>query len=386
MVKYGKFLIAILALTMSGLQTPISAQNSGSRKPGSSSSSSGSKPKFSAPSRPSTPPPKPKFSAPSKPSTPAPSKPKFSAPAPSKPSFSSPSKPPETSRPKFSAPVKPSAPTQPSTPQTTPKPKFSSPSTNSQKPPASGTQQTDGAKFSNPTVAPSNSRKPSTDGISDKARAAKEESSAKKFEASQAAKVATLPPKPKYTSPQGKTVNVNVNTRQVEHIRNQPASHYQPEVRHKTINVFVEKHYSHPYDYYYRRPTVYVGGGYSSAFWWMMAEWDAERRARWLYNNRNQIEADAYNRGVQDAEVQAYIRKLEQQNARPDPNYVDRDFAQDPSLMYTDEHINAVYNPAPVVPADPAASRMAFYMLGAIVLIVLAGLGVYVLCNIRIGN
>jgi hypothetical protein len=54
---------------------------------------------------------------------------------------------------------------------------------------------------------------------------------------------------------------------------------------------------------------MYIGGGYNPAFWWMMSEWDAERRARWLYHNQNTIERDAYERGMQDAKVAEYVAK-----------------------------------------------------------------------------
>lgn len=70
-------------------------------------------------------------------------------------------------------------------------------------------------------------------------------------------------------------------------------------------------------------------------------EWDAERRARWLYNNRYQIEQSAYERGIQDAKVQQYIREYEQKNVSRDVNYVDRDFAENPSLMYTEDYVSA---------------------------------------------
>ena len=77
-------------------------------------------------------------------------------------------------------------------------------------------------------------------------------------------------------------------------------------------------------------------------------EWDAERRARWLYNNRYSIESDAYQRGIKDAETRAYIDRLERERAARDSSYVDRDFAKDPSLMYTDDYVHAAYNPTVV--------------------------------------
>lgn len=74
-------------------------------------------------------------------------------------------------------------------------------------------------------------------------------------------------------------------------------------------------------------------------------EWDAERRARWLYNNQAQISADAYQRGVQDAEVAAKIRQWEAEKRARQQNYIDPEFEKDPSLMMDSNYVAAVYNP-----------------------------------------
>lgn len=375
-MKSAKLLGLVLTALLMAIPPSVDGQ---SRKPGSGSSSrpssgSSSRPSSGSSSRPSggsssRPSSGPKYSAPSRPS-PAP---KYSAPKTSPQPKSNPS-------PKYSAPPRtnPNPPSKPKYTAPPSKPGFSSPSNGGSKPPSNSNG------FSSPTKpAPNNSSvagssKPISGTTSDKARAAREQSSQRKFEES---KTAGTSAKPKYSAPTtlNKTTNtnININTRQVDYIRRQPASSYRPEVRQRNISVFVNTHYSRPYDYYCHQPVIYVGGGYSSAFWWMMAEWDAERRARWLYHNRYQIEHNAYERGVRDAEVQAYIHKLEQENAQRDPNYVDRDFTQDPSLMYTDEHVNAVYNSTST---DPNAARTVMYILGSVILIALAGCGVYWIC------
>lgn len=248
-----------------------------------------------------------------------------------------------SSKPKFSAPPS-------SSPKTPPpasdggKPKFSAPGLphgdkDSHKPKSSPTD-------------PAGSNKPSghVGERSAKAQAAKEARSERKFVES---KQATAPPKPKYTSPEGKEVHVRTGSKDVEHIRSLPSSSIKPEVRQQNISVHVTHHYHHPYTYYTHQPVVYVGGGYSSAFWWMMMEWDAERRARWLYHNRYNIEADAYNRGVRDAQVSAYINKMEAERMARNGGYVDAEFKKDPSLMYTDDYVRAAYNPA--VHDDPVS-------------------------------
>lgn len=117
---------------------------------------------------------------------------------------------------------------------------------------------------------------------------------------------------------------------------------------------------------------MYVGGGYSPAFWWMMSEWDAERRARWLYNNQNKIERDAYERGMQDAKVAEYVAKMKAENTPVNSDYVDDEFKDDPSAMYTQEHLEAVYNPTVV-----DHSRTVLIVIGVVFLggLTIMGLG-----------
>lgn len=103
----------------------------------------------------------------------------------------------------------------------------------------------------------------------------------------------------------------------------------------------------------------------------MMAEWDAERRARWLYNHQNVIERDAYERGMRDAAVAQRVAELKAQNSQIDPDYVDPEFAKDPSLMYTQDHIEAVYNPE-VATDNSGAGIVLLVILGGVVLCVAA--------------
>lgn len=74
-------------------------------------------------------------------------------------------------------------------------------------------------------------------------------------------------------------------------------------------------------------------------------EWNAERRARWLYHNQANIEREAYERGIKDASVAAEIAKLEAAKAARDPNYVDPEFTDDPSIIMDPNYVEAVYNP-----------------------------------------
>lgn len=300
-------------------------------------------------------------------------KPKFSAPQPSKPS--PPPAPPKADPPKDSGKPKFSAPPNTSPPKSDDKdkekPKFSAPPPKDPgKTPVVPPKTNDLAK---PKVDPNN--------VSGKAQAAKEARSERKYEESLKA---TQAPKPKYTAPNGKEVNIKPDSRQVAAIRNQPSEILRPEVRQQhTVTHIHTYHYHHDYNWYRTQPVVYVGGGYSSAFWWMMAEWSAERRALWLYHNRHNIEHDAYMRGVQDAQVAQIVARMEAQKVVRDAGYIDPEFNRSPHLMYDDDYVEACYNPVVVhqranhTPTDPGAALHVLAILGIIVLLGVIAFGVY---------
>lgn len=341
------FAVALLVL-MSGIA--VSQSEGQSSKPGSSKPSQSEKPKYTAPP-PKTPPPTPPKNDPPKVDN---NKPKYTAP-PTTPKGDD-NKDKDKDKPKYTAPPK-------DAPKDAPKGPPVSPPKDSPKP---------------------DSNKPKTDpNVGGKAQAAKEARSERKFEESQKA---VAPPKPKYTAPNGKEVSIKPDSRQVTAIRNQPSEILRPEVRHThTVEHIHTYHYRHDYGWYHTQPVVYVGGGYSSSFWYMMSEWNAERRALWLYNNRTNIERDAYERGLRDAEVARIVARMEAQRIKADPDYIDPEFNRAPHLMYDEDFVEGAYNPTVVpirtntTPTDPGAALNVLAILGCIVLGGLILWGVYYL-------
>jgi hypothetical protein len=114
-------------------------------------------------------------------------------------------------------------------------------------------------------------------------------------------------------------------------------------------------HNAHPYDYYWGRPVGYGIGPYSNGFWWMMMEWNAERRAQWLYHNQARLSAEAYADGARDAAVQQRLATLEAQKVPRNVNYVDQEFASDPTDQYDQNYVEAAYNPS-VMPVQMSAA------------------------------
>jgi short subunit dehydrogenase-like uncharacterized protein len=127
----------------------------------------------------------------------------------------------------------------------------------------------------------------------------------------------------------------------------------------------------------------YIGGGYNSMLWYMMLEWDAERRARWLYHNRDNIEQDAYERGMKDAQVAQAMAKLEADKVARDPNYVDPEFADDPSVVMDAGYVEAVYNPTVV---ERSYAWIVWLFLVPLGLVILGCVGYWVIFKIRWGG
>jgi len=298
-------------------------------------------------------------------------------------SFSSPSrssKPPSRSsspakKPSFSSPTRSSKPPSSTTGS---KPKFGSPSSNSTGTSGStrpGATTGTKPKFGSPSSSGTSSSRNPSSSSSSSARA----TAARKYAPTQRA---TAPAKSSYTSSSGKSVNVRKDSTAVKTMRSRPSTDYTPAARTQRTEVHITSYgYSQPYSYYHSHSPYYMGGGYSSAYWWMMMEWDASRRARWLYNNQSNIESSAYQKGMQDAAVAAEIARLKTQGAA-DPNYIDKEFADNPDLMYDQDYVEAAYNPT-VQPQRSAAGTLFKWV---IILSVLGVVGYFLVFKMRWGK
>ena len=197
----------------------------------------------------------------------------------------------------------------------------------------------------------------------------------------------------------GRTVKVDTSSSAVTQLREQPSTYIQPAARQERFVQHVTVyHYAHPYDYYWGRPVGYGIGPYSNGFWWMMMEWNAERRAQWLYHNQARLSAEAYADGARDAAVQQRLAALEAQKVPRDVNYVDPEFASDPTDQYDQNYVEAAYNPT-VMPVQMSAASNPTAMpsqssggsgVGTVLLwlfgIGTAGAIVYVVFNVRWGK
>jgi hypothetical protein len=99
------------------------------------------------------------------------------------------------------------------------------------------------------------------------------------------------------------------------------------------------------YGSYYSRPLVVYHDPYPSFFWWWLLDRSLDDRAMWAYHHRYDMDPARYQLMMKDAQLEARIRQLETQNIARNTAYVPN--GMDSDLMYSNEYVDAVYNPAP---------------------------------------
>jgi hypothetical protein len=154
-------------------------------------------------------------------------------------------------------------------------------------------------------------------------------------------------PKATYTTPKGETRPVDTNDRRVDSLRRQ-LDHERwvnRDLRRRTF-----------YEPYWSRPVVTYHDPYSSFFWWWLLAQSLDTRAHWAYHHRHTMDDARYRDMVgRDAQLEARIRQLEAEKVQRDTAYKPPEMS-DPDLMFTDEYVDAVYNPQPP-PAPPPGTE-----------------------------
>lgn len=114
---------------------------------------------------------------------------------------------------------------------------------------------------------------------------------------------------------------------------------------------------------------VHYRDPYSDLFWfWLLAQ-SLDRRAEWAYHRHDMDEARYRTLLEKDRRLEERVRELERQGVKRDPAYVPPELKDNPDLIYTDEYVEAAYNPQP----KPASARHALTVLGIIVLVLALG-------------
>jgi hypothetical protein len=97
---------------------------------------------------------------------------------------------------------------------------------------------------------------------------------------------------------------------------------------------------------YSSRPVVVYHDSYSSLFWWWLLSQGLDQRAAWAYNHRSDMDPQRYQDLLRhDQQMAARVKELEAQGTARDSSYSPPGL--DPDLMYTDDYVEAVFNPQP---------------------------------------
>jgi hypothetical protein len=143
-------------------------------------------------------------------------------------------------------------------------------------------------------------------------------------------------PRPNYTDSQGNTRPLDPSDRRVEDLRRQLDPDRWATRERRQGDVFGTP--AAP------GPVVVYRDPYSNVFWWWLLSRSLEEQAQWAYHHRNDMDEARYrdmlarSKGLEDQ-----VRKLEAGNVSRDPTYVPA--GVDPDLVYTDEYVDAVWNP-----------------------------------------
>ena len=177
-------------------------------------------------------------------------------------------------------------------------------------------------------VSPSGSSKPQSGTFDGSAAAAQ-----KRVE-SKTSYLQGAQPKPTYTSPTGQSVPIK------------PAGDTAQQIRamDRTVYITRERRIYSTYSPYYSRPFVVYNDPYNSYFWWWMLDRSLDDRAMWAYSHRYDMDSARYQALLaQDARLETRIQQLEAQKVARDPSFTPAGI--DPDLQYTDNYVDAVYNP-----------------------------------------
>lgn len=207
--------------------------------------------------------------------------------------------------------------------------------------PSSSKPSSSRSSYSKPTSSKtSTSSKPSTKSKYDSGASsakARTDSRASYKPKSQAAKTS-------YTSPSGKSVKIDPKSTSTQRARSITSDQYAN--RSTRVEHHYHTTYGDRYSYYRSQPSIYIGGGYSCLFWYSMLDWNLDRRARWMYHNQHNMDQALYQQQLaENAQLKAQVAAMSGTDINKD--YVDSEFKDNPDLMYSDEFVNAAYNPTP---------------------------------------
>jgi hypothetical protein len=203
---------------------------------------------------------------------------------------------------------------------------------------------------------------------------AKHQESKTKYEAATA-------PKSTYTSrgADGKVIEkpIKADAPQVKTVRNYVTHERYVTYEHRAT-VFYGPYYGHPV-YYHDFYSPFLMG------WLLSDAVNSHQRALWMYHHQYDMDQARYAELLRrDAKLQAEIDQLKAQNIARDAAYIPPQMADNPDLMYSQDFVNAAYNPQEVETNNPehggsGAGTFFFWVFIVFVVLVVGGIVIYFL-------
>ncbi len=153
-------------------------------------------------------------------------------------------------------------------------------------------------------------------------------------------------PKPEYKTPGGAVKPIEPSAPEVKYVRKVIT----PEVW-RTRPIRIDRYYRPYYGY----PPLVYNDPYNGWFWYWLLAQSLDSQATWAYHHRYAMDQRRYDDLLnRNAELGARVKQLEQNKVARDTSYTPAGL--DPDLMYSDDYVDAAYNPQEVQADWPSAS------------------------------
>jgi hypothetical protein len=97
------------------------------------------------------------------------------------------------------------------------------------------------------------------------------------------------------------------------------------------------------WDRWINQPAYDIGHNYHPVLLYAVQEWTPERRALWLYHNRDNLRTQYYKQLAERSDTKSALENVAASGVVRDPSYIDPEFVDDPDLLYSDPFVEAVY-------------------------------------------
>lgn len=145
----------------------------------------------------------------------------------------------------------------------------------------------------------------------------------------------------------GQSFKIDPDAMHVKRVRALVSEDFDPIKRRDRVPEFYRGVLKEHYDEFVRLPRHHVGPFRWEFVYWT-TRWPMALRARWAYHHRRYIEELLWARWMAEAEFAAAIRAMETQHVPLQDGYLPPEYAStSPAFIYSDEYLEAAYNPVP---------------------------------------